>query len=170
LYGLVNYIDGWSISFATSFNTISQTVSNNLPLASGLYDEYTIISDGVTSTGYGEIVTFGSGSGFDSGDLYYLNSSGTWVKADASAAVTSTGMLAIALGSSPTSGMLIKGFYNTAFSLTIGDEVYISSSTAGDMTATAPSGAGDVVRIVGYCIDSATDTIYFNPSNDWIEL
>jgi hypothetical protein len=36
------------------------------------------------------------------------------------------------------------------------------------MTQTQPSGTGDIVRVVGYAISA--DLIYFNPSQDWIEL
>jgi hypothetical protein len=38
------------------------------------------------------------------------------------------------------------------------------------MTATAPSGVLDIVRIVGYQISAANDIIYFSPDNTWIEI
>ena len=48
-------------------------------------------------------------------------------------------------------------------------------TTAGHVTATAPTGSGDVVRVVGYVVDPGTvagndGVIYFDPSRDWIEL
>ena len=65
--------------------------------------------------------------------------------------------------------MLLRGYvYNSAWNWTsIGGELYLST-TAGAMTQTQPSGCGDIVRVVGYAISA--DLIYFNPSQDWIEL
>jgi hypothetical protein len=67
-------------------------------------------------------------------------------------------------------GMLLRGYvYNSSWNWTsIGGELYLSSTTAGAMTQTQPSGSGDIVRVVGYAISA--DLIYFNPSQDWIEL
>jgi hypothetical protein len=120
-------------------------------------------------SGYGDIVTFGTGS-LSPGRLYYLNSSQAWVGTDADAASTATGMLAFALGSSPSEGMLVRGYIRvSAFSITTGDIVYVAT-TAGQVTTTAPSGAGDIVRIIGYCIDGTNKIMYFNPDNAWVEL
>ena len=48
----------------------------------------------------------------------------------------------------------------------IGNPVYLNDTNQGRFTATAPSSAGDVVRILGH--QFGTDLIYFNPSNDFI--
>ena len=40
--------------------------------------------------------------------------------------------------------------------------------TQGLITATAPSDAGDVVRIVGYVIDKEEEAIYFSPDNTYV--
>jgi hypothetical protein len=54
--------------------------------------------------------------------------------------------------------------------MSTGDIAYLST-TQGTLTSTPPSGAGDVVRIVGYCISGGTsDIIYFDPDKSWIEL
>lgn len=51
----------------------------------------------------------------------------------------------------------------------LGDVVYLSATTAGELTTTAPTGtAGFVVRVVGYKL--ATNIIFFNPSKDWIVI
>jgi len=42
------------------------------------------------------------------------------------------------------------------------------SGTAGAMTATRPTTASTIVRVVGYAGVDA-DTVYFNPSGTWIE-
>jgi hypothetical protein len=65
-------------------------------------------------------------------------------------------------------GMMVRGYFrNSAWSFTPGDILYLST-TAGSITNVQPSGSGDIVRVVGFAI--AADTIYFNPSNEWIEL
>ena len=119
----------------------------------------------------GDIVKLGTGS-TTQGELCYYTSSGTWVAADADAAGTAGGvLLAIALGTDPdVDGMLLRGMYTLDHDPgTIGDELYVST-TAGDITGTAPSATGDIVRVVGYCLDSTNGQIWFNPSNDFIEL
>ena len=137
-----------------------------------LNGEHYFMSDGTVSSspgGYGDIVTFGTGT-LTAGNLYYLNSSQAWVAADADAASSSTGMLGIALGTSPSDGILIRGFArSTSYTQTNGSILYVST-TAGGIDSTAPSAAGDIVRIIGYMVNVASNVIYFNPSNDWIEL
>jgi len=137
-----------------------------------LNGEHYFMSDGTVSSspgGYGDIVTFGTGT-LSGGSLYYLNSSQAWVAADADAASSSTGMLGIALGTSPSDGILIRGFArSTSYTQTNGSILYVST-TAGGIDSTAPSAAGDIVRIIGYMVNAASNVIYFNPSNDWIEL
>ena len=123
-------------------------------------------------TGGGEVVNFGSGT-LTAGKLYYLNNSGAWTEVDADAVASGADqLLGIALGSNPaTDGVLIRGFFDAHTYLSnfsAGKAVYIST-TAGGMDTTAPSGAGDFVRIVGYCTTTA-NVIYFNPSTTWVEL
>ncbi len=122
-------------------------------------------------TGGGEVVKFGSGT-LTAGKLYYLNGS-SWAEVDADAVATGADqLLGIALGSNPVvNGVLIRGFFDANSYLSnfsAGKAVYIST-TAGGMDTTAPSGGGDFVRIVGYCTTTA-NVIYFNPSNNWLEL
>ena len=125
----------------------------------------------------GDVVYFGATTGMTQGDLYYFNSSGNWAQADADA-VSSSGsvLLAIALGTaSDTNGMLLKGTFTMAAGAidgteATGDELYVST-TAGHVTSDVSAyTTGDVVRVVGYCLDGTNGQIWFNPSNDWIEL
>ena len=143
------------------------------------------VTDGITlsktaDTDYsfnGDIVKIGTGS-TTQGALHYLNSSGGWTLADADATGTAGGvLLALALGTDPdVDGMLLRGMFTLDHDPgTVGEELYVGAASqagvdAGDITSTAPSGTGDIVRVVGYCLDSANGQIWFNPSNDFIEL
>jgi len=121
-------------------------------------------------SGGGECVTFGTGTTV-AGKLYYLNGT-AWAEIDASAPATGADqMVGIALGTSSADGILIRGFFDatTYLSSFSGGKAVYMSETAASMTTVAPTTAGAVVRIVGYCTDTA-NVIYFNPSNNWIEL
>lgn len=118
----------------------------------------------------GDVVKFGSGT-LQQGRLCYY-SNGAWAAADSDAEASSGGcLLGISLGTSPTTdGLLIKGMYTMASDMgTDGDELYVSGSL-GEITNTAPTGSGDIVRVVGYCLDSTNGQIWFNPSSDFIQL
>ena len=66
--------------------------------------------------------------------------------------------------------MLINGYIrNSGFTTTTGDILYVTT-TAGGITTTAPSGSGDIIRIIGYSLDGTNETIYFNPDNTWVEI
>jgi len=121
-------------------------------------------------TGGGEAVTFGTGN-LTAGKLYFLNSSGAWTETDADAVSTSDGLLGIALGVSPSDGVLLRGFFDATTYLSnfiSGLPVYLST-TAASMDTTQPSGTGDIVRCVGYCTNTA-NVIYFNPEATFLEL
>ncbi|QQO91903.1 tail fiber protein [Flavobacterium phage vB_FspM_immuto_3-5A] len=129
-----------------------------------------------TSEVNGEVAYWGGGS-VAAGNLYYYNSSGNWAQVDADAASTATGMLGIAraTGTASTVGMLLRGRARytsnsnyTALSTT-GAPLYIST-TPGGFTQTAPTGTGDIVRIIGYVLSTASDEIYFCPDSVWVEV
>jgi hypothetical protein len=64
--------------------------------------------------------------------------------------------------------MLLRGYvFNSSWNWTVGEPIYIGCSF-GQLTQTQPSTSGEFVRVVGYAISA--DLIYFNPSQDWIEL
>lgn len=101
--------------------------------------------------------------------LVYLNSSSKWANTDADAEATTAGMLGLTLEAGTTDTVMrvaLPGSFitNTSWSWTPQVPLYVSTTT-GEMTETAPSGSGDVVRIVGYAV-SATQ-IWFNPSDEY---
>ena len=130
-------------------------------------------TDLADNTGGGEVVTFGSGT-LVKGKLHYMNTSGAWVLTDADA--TGTGgsqLLGIALGTSVSVGVLLRGFFDmTSFlgpgAFNQGVPLYVSG-TAGSIAVTQPAGSADFVRVVGYCTNTA-NVIYFNPDGTYIKI
>jgi len=115
--------------------------------------------------------------------MYFLDyNSGTpqWTLAQAdSSPVGEEFLLALAVNTnSNTHGMLLRGMARIASdaydgTAVIGSPLYMSDGTAGEMDFAAPDGSGEIVRIVGYCLkeDSNNDIlVYFNPSNDYVEI
>jgi len=105
-------------------------------------------------------------------DLVYLNANGKWLEADADATATSINLLGMAL-EAKTDGqamnVALAGSFvrDDTFNWTIGVPLYISG-TLGAITATKPTGSGDIVRTVGYAVTA--DVIFFNPSSDYVTL
>ena len=108
----------------------------------------------------------------------WLRHSGDWHIADASSTSTSLKILGIALKTNETGepiDVLIDGVISMDSSYltvsSIGEPLYIDT-TAGKITNTAPSGGGQVVRIVGHYIKAETgySIITFKPDGTWIEL
>ena len=120
----------------------------------------------------GDVINGTAGTTIAIGDIVYLNSSSQWVLADANAESTSGGLVGLAVESSTSTNpvkVLVKGTLRAATlpSFTAGDTIYIST-TAGDVTATAPSATGDIVRIIGYALDA--DTLWVCPDTTFIEI
>ena len=136
----------------------------------------------------GDIVYFGDTAEMVIGTIYHYVPDAeaatgvVWALADADAVATGASqLLAIAGGANPEEvgdgGMLLKGFYRVASgniegTAVIGAPAYVSE-VLGKFDFTAPSGTGDFVRIVGYCIDYHTDgngdvLIYFDPDKTWV--
>tara|TARA_R100001510_G_C7656818_1_gene217308 strand:- start:110 stop:2215 length:2106 start_codon:yes stop_codon:yes gene_type:complete len=159
---------------------ISNTAAS-ITLAAGLGQELEMTtqtaSDGaVNATGEAEgtIVKFGDDA-TTAGEVYTF-ASGTWTAVDANADTTTEGLLGLAIGgNSSTNGMLVHGigFINHNNSANAGDPLYISATTAGDITATQPTAGGDFVRVVGYALDAGSGSgskVFFSPSQDYIEI
>lgn len=96
-------------------------------------------------------------------------SSGKPTLADASAAATGTTQLVAALEAvaGDASGVFAVAPQIITTSGLTPDATYYLSETTGEITTTAPSDPGTIVRIVGYAL-SATE-FYFNPGTAWVE-
>tara|TARA_R100000005_G_C4993005_1_gene200144 strand:+ start:821 stop:1627 length:807 start_codon:yes stop_codon:yes gene_type:complete len=117
----------------------------------------------------GDVMYTGTGS-VQSGKIYYWDGS-AWSPADASAASTGSGMLGVALGTGATNsvGICIRGMVTIGNnSGSNGDVIYLSE-TLTQATNTAPTTSGAIVRVIGYCLDSTNNQIYFNPDGTWVE-
>jgi hypothetical protein len=123
---------------------------------------------GITCTGT-------AGATIAVGDLIYLDVTATeWLLTDANAAATAgdvpIGICILAANNAEATNILLFGTMRSAAfpaSIALGAPVYVST-TAGDIQAAKPSGTDDVVRRVGWAITAEPNTIYFNPSNDYL--
>ena len=125
-------------------------------------------SDGAAD---GDIVYFGGTTSMTTGAIYHYKSDGTWELADADSAANCDGLLGVALGSaSDTNGVLLRGMVTLDHDPGAVGDVLFLSTTAGDATATAPSGNGDIVRVIGYCLHASNGQIFFNPDGTFVEV
>ena len=119
----------------------------------------------------GDVVYFGGTTSMTVGTIYHYKSDGTWEAADADAVATSDGLLGVALGAaSDTNGMLLRGMVTLDHDPGAVGDVLFLSTTAGDATATAPSGNNDIVRVIGYCLNASNGQIWFNPDSTFVEV
>ena len=131
----------------------------------------------------GEIAFFGTNTSVQAGKAYALQSDNSWIGVTDTTEARAGGMIALAIGTNSSSGMLLRGFatfngsnssasYNT-LDTSSGLKIYVGNSTthsaAGNMTTTLNVTSGQFVRILGYSIGAAANTIYFNPDNTFIE-
>jgi hypothetical protein len=98
----------------------------------------------------------------------YLSSSG-WAAARANADSTLPALgMALETGTGAKK-ILLRGYVrNTSWSFTKGNLIYVSTSSAGAITATKPSTSGNRIDIIGVAVSA--DIIYFNPTNVFWEL
>ena len=123
--------------------------------------------NGITRTG-----TAGATLAF--GDVcYFAAADNRWKLADADSAAKAQGLLGICVLAAANDGdatnILLIGMVraDTAFpSFTVGAPVFLST-TDGDLSSTAPSGTGDIIRIVGQAWTA--DELWFCPSPDFFE-
>ena len=134
--------------------------------------KYALPSSTVGDYKGGDIYYYGDGSTVKGG-IYYINGT-NWTLADADAEASTSGLLAVALGTDPDAdGMLLRGFVTLLTEVegteAIGSVVYLSATNAGKATITVP-GSGDFVRVLGYSLHASDNQVYFNPDNTWVEV
>jgi hypothetical protein len=129
------------------------------------------LEDGLTLadvTGSGLIIPVTVDTAGWVGSLMCLAADGHWDLADADALATSR-MVGISLATGTgAKKILLKGFVrNDLWGFTAGDIVY-NHVTPGGIGSTAPSGSGDIVKVIGYAIHAKI--IYVDPSPDFAEV
>jgi hypothetical protein len=118
------------------------------------------------------------GNAKNAGQLVALRDNGAWQIADADDA-TSTKLLGICLTNVDPNetmevfleGIIATNYHDQLASALPGLPLYVSLS-AGGVTETAPTAAGDYVRLIGHNIYDNTDVVVirFDPDNTWILL
>lgn len=164
--------DSIGVTPSVSYNALSLSMSANTidgPLTVLNSDTTQLNGLLYANLGYQLIDTFRCDTTIAAGNLCILTSTGMKL-ADADDENRSKGMLGVALESATAGNtgkkFLVKGIY-TSSGGTIGSELYISN-TAGGMTATEPTTAGDWKRIVGWWKNSTQ--LYFDPEQGYIKL
>jgi hypothetical protein len=67
--------------------------------------------------------------------------------------------------------MLLRGMVTTSAIAGTPDEGAILYVRATDgVITTAVPGSGNVVRIVGYCMENSNNRIWFDPDKTWVEV
>lgn len=113
--------------------------------------------------GGAETATMTAGENLAAGDLIYVAVAGTVFKADANTAGKEAIGFVLSSISAAASGTVYlgPGVITGLTSLTIGSRYFLSAGTTGGITETPPSGASDLVQVVGHA-KSATE-LFFNP-------
>ena len=174
-----------NISTVTADNVVGNSIVDT-PIISGRIKGNTIGTAASSISGVCEVVVYGSvyaGGNLTAGKVYYLaedpsvSGAVSWRETDATQGNTSVGLLAVALGTSPSNGMLLRGAIvidssvlpnslpgRTLFLKTAGGGIYINP----------PTNTGNIQRIVGHYIQtmatSSHSLIHFNPSQEFIEI
>ena len=161
-------------------DTYIQAASNVLTLGDGAM---TVESDGIFQAKNGiehdeanltvlgdkgagcEVTYLGSSATSVSQGRVYYYSGATWVAYTPASEAPQKALLGIALGSTMSKGFLLKGFIHPdSGTLTAGSQVF--GLTNASVGTTAPSSGFQ--RVLGHSI--STSVIFFNPSQEYIEL
>jgi hypothetical protein len=123
------------------------------------------LDQSVLPTGIGQPTYTGNAAeNLAAGDLVYVTATGTVAKADASASnasKTAVGFVLTAVTNGNPATVYLEGINDSLSGLTVGSRYFLSGTTAGGITATAPSTAGHVVQLVGVAVSA--NSLVFRP-------
>jgi hypothetical protein len=151
-----NTISGESgLTYGSNLLTVDDTIRTS-------YIELTSSLAKGSSEGF--IIKYG-GTPTEAGFLYYL-SGNNWLTS--SLTLVSSSLLAIAITTNSSGGMLLQGVSNhpSIQNLTPGQVLYLSGS--GVITPNVPTTSGQQVRVVGYGLSGSN--YVFNPSTEYVTL
>jgi len=120
-----------------------------------------------TATGITTLMT--ASENIAQGELVYASGDGTIgvADADAVAKMPAIGLAVAAISSGNPGAILLQGmFRDDSYGFTAGNRLFVH--TDGTVTATAPSGNGDVAQAVGVALEP--DVIYFSPDMTLVEI
>jgi hypothetical protein len=125
----------------------------------------------LTATGIKITLTANENQAF--GDVCYIDSAGEAALADADAYATASAVfmcLQTVTTGNPASYLALGIARNDSWAWTVGGLIYLSTTgTSGNtLTQTAPSGAGDIVQVLG--VATHADRMYFKPELIQIEV
>jgi len=161
-------IDGMT---ATDPQGVLEELKAGLDGVSGLDIDSTPDTDATVS---GITADFVAAGNIAFGDVCYIASTGkaTLVDADAIASMSGLVMCADAtISADATGSFLMIGFArNDAWNWTVGGLIYgtVTATTGNTLSQTAPSGASDVVQVLG--VATHADRMFFNPSLVQVEI
>ena len=182
--------DGSTSNLRPAISILGHSSNNNFLIGLGFSTTCTVVASGKLSaprrefsktsntdgTHDGDVVYFGSTTGMTTGRIYYYDSTDEWYLTNPDSVGKSTGLLGVALGSdSDTDGVLLRGMVTLNHDPgAVGDVLYLADiggalANTGMASSTAPSDNGDIIRIVGYCLDASNGQIWFNPDNTFVE-
>ena len=145
------------------------------------YGDGNSFSGSLTNAGFGYGDVFSHQlihSSVNAGDICYYTLS-AWRPAQATNVGTGGQNLigvALADGANIPGPVLIRGMVRLGSGHIVdssginGDALFLDDINAGHVRFEAPDSNGDIVRIVGYCIDESNDIIYFDPSKTFVEV
>lgn len=139
-------------------------------------DEGTLVitaAPGANNTATGLTITLTASENQAFGDVCYMASDGEATIADADALATADGLfmcLETVTTGNPASYLMMGVARNDTWAWTVGGLVYLSTTgtTGNTLTQTAPTGAADIVQIIGKATHA--DRLYFRPELVSIEL
>lgn len=165
--------------------TLTHTDANNITIAaSGGGGSANMENSKTSPTTVGafndgaRLLTGHTSQAITAGNLVNLTGVGASNVGAQSAAVSATGMIFVATDAADSDELLVEGVVKLSTTTTtsllptttkVGTPVYMST-TAGAVQTTAPSTAGEYVRVVGYVMNATDRVIYFKPDNTWLEL
>ena len=100
--------------------------------------------------------------------VVYLNPNGAWKLTNNNLEAKTRPHAGIVIDEQ---NVMIRGYISgmSSYITTVGEPLYLEGGAqAGELTQTIPTTTGEFVRVMGYAVTS--DVIYFNPSNEYIEL
>ena len=115
----------------------------------------------------GTVLSIGS-LGITVGTVYMWDSSEQWGTANAGAVGTASGLMGIATATASAPDVLVSGIIQVAAAPGAAGDVLYLDIINGTLTNAAPTGSGEIVRVMGHNLGG--NRIYFNPSSDWLEI